>query len=128
MNIGVLLYYICFSQISSVDVVKVAFNLPITSDNLFLQTNNYILEIFYRVLEFVSLRSPSMSNILKCNEQLNIKNWLFGPLGLLWSHSETIIDSLMCLKNLENVNVPEQSGHPFSQSEVSLGVFRKLLK
>ena len=59
---------------------------------------------------------------------MNIKNGLFGPLGLLWSHSETIIDSLMCLKNLENVNVPEQSGHPFSQSEVSLGVFRKLIK
>ena len=75
MNIGVLLYYICFSQNSSVDVVKVAFNLPITSDNLFLQTNNYILEIFYRVLEFVSLRSPSMSNILKCNEHQEWAIW-----------------------------------------------------
>ena len=75
MNIGVLLYYICFSQISSVDVVKVAFNLPITSDNLFLQTNNYLLEIFYRVLEFVSLRSPSMSNILKCNEHQEWAIW-----------------------------------------------------
>ena len=60
---------------------------------------------------------------------MNIKNGLFGSLGLLWSHSETIIDSLMCLKNLENVIMPEQSaGHPFSQSEVSLGVFRKLIK
>ena len=60
-----------------------------------------------------------MSNILKCNEH---QEWA------IWSHSETIIDSLMCLKNLENVNVPEQSEHPFSQSEVSLGVFRKLIK
>ena len=35
---------------------------------MLLQTNNYILEISYRVLEFVSLRAPSMNNILKCNE------------------------------------------------------------
>ena len=59
---------------------------------------------------------------------MNIKDGLFGPLGLLWSHSETIIGSLMCVKNLENLNVAEQSGYPFSQSEISLWVFRKLIK
>ena len=71
MNMGVLLYYICqwyFSQNSSLDVVRVVFYLSITSDIILLQINNYILEISYRFLDFVSHLAPSMSNILKCNE------------------------------------------------------------
>ena len=32
------------------------------------QAINYILEISYRFIEFVSLRAPSMDNILDCNE------------------------------------------------------------
>ena len=114
MNMGVLLYYICqwcYSQNSTLNVVRVVFDLPKTSDIILFQTINYIFEISYRFIEFVSLRAPSMNNILK--------NGLIGLLGLFWSHSETIIDSLMYLENLESVNVPEQSEHPFSQSEVS---------
>ena len=68
---GVLLYYISqwyFSQNSSLDVVRVVFYLSITSDIILLQINNYLLEISYRFLEFVSHLAPSMSNILKCNE------------------------------------------------------------
>ena len=78
MKIGVLLYYFCqccFSQNSSLNVVRVAFDLPITSDIMLLQTNNYILKTSYRVLEFVSLRAPSMNNISKCNEQQEWANW-----------------------------------------------------
>ena len=71
MNMGVLLYNICkwcFSQNLSLDVVRVLFYLSIRSDIILLQINNYILEISYRFLEFVSHLAPSMSNILKCNE------------------------------------------------------------
>ena len=71
MNMGELLYYICqwyFSQNSSLDVVRVVFDLSITSDIILLQINNYILEISYRFIEFVSLRASSMDNILDCNE------------------------------------------------------------
>ena len=56
------------SQNSSLDVVRVVFYLSITSDIILLQINNYILEISYRFLDFVSHLAPSMSNILKCNE------------------------------------------------------------
>ena len=71
MNMGVLLYNICkwcFSQNLSLDVVRVLFYLSIRSDIILLQINNYILEISYRFLDFVSHLAPSMSNILKCNE------------------------------------------------------------
>ena len=75
-----------------------------------LQNTEIILITPYMVLEFVSLRAPSMKNILKCNEH---QEWA------IWSHSETIIDSLMSLKYLENVNVPEQSGEPLFHSQKS---------
>ena len=68
---GVLLYYICqccYSQNSTLTVVRVVFDLPKTSDIILFQTINYILEISYRFIEFVSLRAPSMDNILDCNE------------------------------------------------------------
>ena len=71
MNMGVLLYYICqwcYSQNSTLNVVRVVFDLPKTSDIILFQTINYILEISYRFIEFVSLRAPSMDNILDCNE------------------------------------------------------------
>ena len=57
-----------FFQNSSLDVVRVVFYLSITSDIILLQINNYLLEISYRFLEFVSHPAPSMSNILKFNE------------------------------------------------------------
>ena len=58
---------IFFSKFIS-DVVRVVFYLSITIDIILLQINNYLLEISYRFLEFVSHLAPSMSNILKCNE------------------------------------------------------------
>ena len=72
------LYYIwqwCFSQNSSLDVVRVVFDLPITSEIILLQTDNYILDISYRVLECVSHLAPSMNNILKCNEHQKRQKW-----------------------------------------------------
>ena len=82
MNMGVLLYYICqwcYSQNSTLNVVRVVFDLPKTSDIILFQTINYILEISYRVLEFVSLRAPSMDNILDCNEHK--KCWKTAKIG-----------------------------------------------
>ena len=43
------------------------------------QTINYILEISYRFIEFVSLRTSSMDNILDCNEHK--KCWNTAKMG-----------------------------------------------
>ena len=80
MNMGVLLYYSCqwcFSQNSTLNVFRVVFDLPITSDIILFQTTNYIFEISYRVIEFVSVRAPSMHNILDYNEHFPLKCLIF---------------------------------------------------
>ena len=82
MNMGVLFYYICqwcYSQNSTLNVVRVVFDLPKTSDIILFQTINYILEISYRFIEFVSLRASSMDNILDCNEHK--KCWNTAKMG-----------------------------------------------
>ena len=82
LNMGVLLYYICqwcYSQNSTLNVVRVVFDLPKTSDIILFQTINYILEISYRFIEFLSPRVPSLDNILYCNEHK--KCWKTAKIG-----------------------------------------------
>ena len=101
MNMGVLFYYICqwcYSQNSTLNVVRVVFDLPKTSEIILFQTINYIFEISYRFIEFVSLRAPLMDNILDCNEHKNVEK----QQELVISHWNAWFSFNICVKLIIN--------------------------